>query len=99
MNRTMEHVTQQPFKSGVSTSPAGDGLIDKFLLIFHKLCIICQGDDSIAPRQMKVVERVSLGGRRSLTLVSCGGRQFLVGCGSEQVNSIVVVADSESQCF
>ncbi len=99
MNRTMEHVRQQPFKSDVSASLVGDSLLDKFLLIFHKLRIFCQGDDSIAPRQIKVVERVSLGGRRSLTLVSCGGRQFLVGCGPEQVNSIVVVADSESKCL
>ncbi len=99
MNRTMEQVTQPAFKSGISARLASDGLIYKFLLIFRKLHVGYRRDGVIVPRQMEVVETVSLGGRRSLILVRCGGQQFLVGCGPEQVNTIAAVADSESLCF
>jgi flagellar biogenesis protein FliO len=99
MNRTMEHVTQPSFKSGISARLAGDGLIYKFLLIFRRLRAGYRGSGGIVPRQMEVVETVSLGGRRSLILVRCGGQQFLVGCGPDQVNTIAAVADTEPLCF
>jgi flagellar biogenesis protein FliO len=45
-----------------------------------------------APRQMKVVESLALGGRRQLTLVVCGTERFLVGGGVESVNVILRVS-------
>lgn len=43
-------------------------------------------------RQMKLLETLPLGGKRQLMLVSCGGRQYLVGGGAESVQTIVCVA-------
>lgn len=40
-------------------------------------------------RLMRVVETLSLGGKRQLMLVSCGGEHFLVGGGLESVETIV----------
>jgi hypothetical protein len=45
-----------------------------------------------AQRQMKLLETLPLGGKRHLMLVSCGGRQYLVGGGTESVQTIVCVA-------
>jgi len=44
-----------------------------------------------AERSMKLVETLQLGGKRQLMLVSCEGRQFLVGAGADGVQSIVAV--------
>ncbi|QHN03912.1 flagellar biosynthetic protein FliO [Granulicella sp. WH15] len=99
MNRTMEQVTQPHFKSSISARFASDGLIYKFLLMFRRLSVGYRRDGSIVPRRMEVIETVSLGGRRSLILVRCGGQQFLVGCGPEQVNTIAAVAETEPLCF
>ncbi len=40
-------------------------------------------------RQMQLIETLALGGKKQLMLVSCGGEQFLVGGGSESIDSIV----------
>jgi flagellar biogenesis protein FliO len=39
-------------------------------------------------RRMRVVETLSLGGKRSLLLVECAGKAFFVGCGGDAVNCI-----------
>ena len=39
-------------------------------------------------RRMRVVETLSLGGKRSLFLVECEGKTFFVGCGGDAVNCI-----------
>lgn len=44
-----------------------------------------------ATKQMQLVETLPLGGKRSLMLVRCGGELFLVGGGTESVESIVRV--------
>jgi hypothetical protein len=40
-------------------------------------------------RQMKLVETLSLGGKRQLMLVTCGAESFLVGGGMDCVETIV----------
>jgi flagellar biogenesis protein FliO len=45
-----------------------------------------------APRRMKVVESLALGGRRQLMLVTCGTEEFLVGGGAESVDVIMRVS-------
>lgn len=40
-------------------------------------------------RGLEVRETLSLGARRQIALVSCGGREFLVGMGAESVDTIV----------
>lgn len=42
-------------------------------------------------RQMRLVETLSLGGRRQMMLVVCQGERFLVGCGADEVQTIVHV--------
>ena len=42
-------------------------------------------------RELRVVETLSLGGRRQVALVSCGEQKFLVGMGPDTVDSIVPV--------
>ena len=48
-------------------------------------------------KHMSVVEHLSLGGRRQLTLIVCDGERFLVGGGIEGVETIVRVGP-ESTC-
>jgi flagellar biogenesis protein FliO len=40
-------------------------------------------------RQLRLVETLSLGGKRQLMLVTCGGESFLVGGGMDCVETIV----------
>ena len=42
-------------------------------------------------RTLRVVETLSLGGRKQLHLVSCAGKTFLVGGGADAVQCIVAV--------
>jgi len=41
------------------------------------------------PRQLRLEETLSLGGKRQLMLVTCAGESFLVGGGLESVETIV----------
>ena len=47
-------------------------------------------------KQMQVLETLSLGGKRHLLLISCGGERFLVGGSQEGVETIVRVASEAS---
>lgn len=42
-------------------------------------------------RRMKLLETLSLGGKRQLMLVRCDDQTFLVGTGGEDVNAIVAL--------
>ena len=48
-------------------------------------------------RQMHLLETLSLGGKRQLMLVTCAGEYFLVGGGSESLETIVRVRVEEPQ--
>ena len=53
-------------------------------------------------KQLRLVETLSLGGKRQLLLVTCAGESFLVGGGMESVETIVrlkaeVSLDSEAK--
>jgi flagellar biogenesis protein FliO len=48
-------------------------------------------------RQLKLVETMSLGGKRQLILVTCSGESFLVGAGVESIDSIVRLKSTVSQ--
>ena len=53
-------------------------------------------------KHMRVVEHLSLGGRRQLTLVVCDGQRFLVGGGADGVETIVRVGPepvAEAPCL
>jgi flagellar biogenesis protein FliO len=41
--------------------------------------------------QLEVLETISLGGRRQLFLIACGGERYLVGAGAEGVGSMLRV--------
>ncbi|SNS45085.1 Flagellar biosynthesis protein, FliO [Granulicella rosea] len=44
-------------------------------------------------RQLKLVETLSLGGRRQLVLVSCGEERLLIGIGPDSVDSMIHLSD------
>lgn len=46
----------------------------------------------LAEREMRLVETLSLGGRRQLLLVVCGSERFLIGTGADSVETIVQIA-------
>jgi flagellar biogenesis protein FliO len=48
-----------------------------------------RGDVHGCKRQMRLIETLSLGGKRQLMLVSCAGEHFLVGGGLDSVEAIV----------
>jgi len=47
-------------------------------------------------KQLRLVETLTLGGKRQLMLVTCAGESFLVGGGMESVETIVRLKDSSS---
>jgi|SRR5215469_16891734 len=47
-------------------------------------------------RQLQLVETLPLGGKRQLMLVTCAGESFLVGGGTESVETIVRVKSTVS---
>jgi flagellar biogenesis protein FliO len=50
---------------------------------------VWRGQPEMRRKQLRIVETLSLGGRRQLILVTCGGESFLVGGGMESVDAIV----------
>src|SRR5882757_8167350 len=48
-----------------------------------------RGQREMQRKQLRLVETLSLGGKRQLMLVTCGGESFLVGGGMESVEAIV----------
>jgi hypothetical protein len=49
----------------------------------------------VVKKQMCVIETLSIGGRKQLVLVNCGGEHFLVGTGADSVQTIVRVHAGE----
>jgi len=47
----------------------------------------------VEERDLRLVETLSLGGRKQVSLVVCAGQKFLVGCGPDNVTSIVAVRE------
>ena len=62
--------------------------------IFTLLCGRSQRE--MSRKQLRLVETLSLGGKRQLMLVSCGGESFLVGGGLDSVETIVQVKSEQS---
>jgi flagellar biogenesis protein FliO len=48
-----------------------------------------RGDGHGCQRQMRLIETLSLGGKKQLMMVSCAGEHFLVGGGMDSVETIV----------
>lgn len=78
--------------NGARTVPDPGGFVGWILGCMRRL-----GSErrSIA-KQMHVLETLPLGGKKQLTLVSCAGQLFLVGGGSETVDTIVRVQEDAS---
>ncbi len=64
------------------------GLVLKMARVVWQRAMV-RGDGGA--RQMAVMEKLALGGRKQLMLVRCGEAQFLVGTGAESVQTIVRV--------
>jgi len=61
----------------------GRGLVWPLL---ERLGVLCGARSSA---QLTVLETLSLGGRRQLFLIACGGERYLVGAGAEGIGSMV----------
>jgi flagellar biogenesis protein FliO len=48
-----------------------------------------RGEREMRRKRLRLVETLSLGGKRQLMLVTCAGESFLVGGGTESVETIV----------
>jgi flagellar biogenesis protein FliO len=48
-----------------------------------------RGQCEMQRKQLRVVETLQLGGKKQLMLVTCGGESFLVGSGSDSVQTLV----------
>ena len=50
-----------------------------------------RGQRAMQQKQLRLVETLSLGGKRQIMLVSCGEESFLIGCGLDSVKVITPV--------
>ena len=71
----------------VQTSTSPGGLAGWMLEALRRL----RRESQPKARLRHLVETLPLGGKRQLMLVSCGEEHFLVGCGSESLETIVRV--------
>ena len=53
---------------------------------------ILRSRSRLETRELRVLETLSLGGKRQLVLVACGCQRYLVGVGNDNVATIVSVA-------
>lgn len=56
--------------------------------LLERLGVLCGARPAA---ELEVLETVSLGGRRQLFLIACGGERYLVGAGAESVGSMLRV--------
>ena len=70
---------------GAVTAPAIPGLAGWVLRLLRSW----RGHREMQREQLRLVETLSLGGKRQLMLVTCAGERFLVGGGPESVETIV----------
>jgi hypothetical protein len=81
-----EHVCKAP-----KTQPAGASLAGRVLAILVRFMMNSRINQSAERKRMRIVETLSVGPRKQLVLVSCGGEHFLVGTGPESVHTITRV--------
>jgi Flagellar biosynthesis protein, FliO len=74
--------------NGAGANFAGEGLVGWVIGLLSRW----RGERTSQRKYMRVVETLTLGGRRQLTLVSCGEEYFLVGGGIDTVETIVRVS-------
>jgi flagellar biogenesis protein FliO len=70
---------------GVVTAPTVSGLAGWVLSLLRGW----RSRREMQREQLKLVETLSLGGKRQLMLITCAGERFLVGGGPESVETIV----------
>jgi flagellar biogenesis protein FliO len=59
---------------------------------------VLRGVRSAERKQMRLLETLSLGGKRQLMLVECGDERYLVGGGPEGVQTIVRTSGQTATC-
>ena len=71
-----------------SVAERGPGLADWLLEVVWRVL----GRGGVArSKEMRVVETLTIGPKKQLVLVTCGGERFLVGTGADSVGTIVRV--------
>lgn len=71
-----------------------EGLAGWVVTRFRTFC----GGRSAKHEHMRVLETLSLGGKRQLMLVECGDERYLVGGGPESVQTIVRTTGQTATC-
>lgn len=71
----------------LSTAVRGDGLAGRVQQWFRTR--------TPRERQLRLVETLALGHRRSIALVECDGQRFLAGMSADGVSTLVPIAKSE----
>ena len=84
-SRTEIQPKQRRAKASVTTG----GLVGWVMEAFSYL--MANGSRRPAMKQMRIVETLAIGAKKQLLLVSCGGERFLVGTGSESVQTMMRV--------
>jgi hypothetical protein len=59
--------------------------------LLERLGVLCGARPAA---KLEVLETISLGGRRQLFLIACGGERYLVGVGAENVGSMLRVGSN-----
>jgi flagellar biogenesis protein FliO len=77
-----------------TTKPREQGLAAWVLTRFRAFC----GGRSAEHKHMRLLETLSLGGKRQLMLVKCGEERYLVGGGPESVQTIVRTSGQAATC-
>jgi len=84
--RVLQRTEQRELNNGATTAaPEIQGLAGWVLGLLRGW----RGRCEIPRKQLRLVETLSLGGKRQLMLVTCAGESFLVGGGMESVETIV----------
>jgi Flagellar biosynthesis protein, FliO len=78
----------QEIREGPASSPRARGLGRGLVWSLLERLGVCRARSEA---QLELLETLSLGGRRQLFLIACGGERYLVGVGAEGVGSMLRV--------
>jgi flagellar biogenesis protein FliO len=84
----MHAVGAQEIREGLASSRHASGLGRGLVWPLLEWLGVCRARSEA---QLELLETLSLGGRRQLFLIACGGERYLVGAGAEGVGSMLRV--------
>ncbi|MBS1815887.1 MAG: FliO/MopB family protein [Acidobacteria bacterium] len=88
MNLRQMNNVARPREVQKPAAPPVGGLLKKGIDLFQRVR---------KENRMQIVEQVSLGGKRQLTLVQIDGREFLIGGGPDSINIITPLENAPAE--